>query len=204
MFDTSSLLIFIGASLALLVTPGPAVLYIVTRSIDQGRLAGFVSVLGIQAGALVHIMAAAVGLSAILASSALAFSIVKWIGAAYLVYLGLRKLLESTPTTTVDAAPKQSYRRIFQQGFWVNLLNPKTALFFFAFLPQFVDPTRGTAGLQIAILGAIFIGLAICSDGMYALLAGTLGTWLKRNRAWLWAQKYIAGSVYVSLGALTA
>lgn len=204
MFDSTTLILFITAALALLITPGPAVLYIVARSIDQGRWAGIVSVLGVQVGAAFHIGAAAIGISAVLASSALAFSVIKLIGAGYLIYLGVRKLLEPTPEINLETPPPQPYGRIFRQGMIVNILNPKTALFFFAFLPQFINPDSGSAVAQIVVLGLLFIGLAICSDSTYAMLAGTLGNWLRRSRAWAFGQKYVAGSIYITLGAITA
>lgn len=204
MFDSTTLALFITAALALLITPGPAVLYIVARSIDQGRWAGIVSVLGVQVGASFHIAAAAIGISAVLASSALAFSVIKLIGAGYLVYLGVRKWLEPTPELDLEAPPPQPYGRIFRQGMIVNLLNPKTALFFFAFLPQFINPDHGSTVVQVMLLGGLFIGLATCSDSTYALLAGMLGNWLRRSRAWAFGQKYVAGSIYIALGAITA
>ena len=137
-----ALLTFALASMALLLVPGPSVIYIVTRSISQGRGAGIVSMLGIETGGLVHVTAAALGLSALLASSATAFDVVRFAGAGYLVYLGIRRLREPTSLTAVltPASP----RRLFTQGIVVNVLNPKTALFFLAFLPQFIDPSRGS------------------------------------------------------------
>lgn len=138
MFESSQLYLFLGASLALLLAPGPAVLYIVARSMNQGRMAGIVSVLGVESANFFHASAAALGLSAILVSSALAFDIVKYFGAAYLIYLGIRKLLVRQEEAQEKATKQESLSRIYSQGFVVNLLNPKTALFFFAFLPQFV------------------------------------------------------------------
>lgn len=204
MIDSSSLVIFILASLALLLAPGPAVLYIVARSIDQGRMAGIVSVLGISLGGFVHVFAAAVGLSALLVSSAFAFMVVKYLGAAYLIYLGITTLM--TPTKTVDNTQiiKMSHARIFRQGMIVNILNPKTALFFFTFIPQFVDPARGSVALQIVFLGTLFLVMAIVTDGTYALVAGTLGQWLKSNQTFLKIQKYLSGSIYIFLGVTTA
>lgn len=204
MIDGSSLAIFVLASLALLLAPGPAVLYIVARSIDQGRLAGIVSVLGISLGGFVHVFAAAVGLSAILVSSALAFTIVKYLGAAYLIYLGITTLM--TPTKKVDntAIVQMSHLQIFRQGMIVNILNPKTALFFFTFIPQFVDPIRGSVAVQIIFLGSLFLGMAVVTDGIYAVVAGTLGQWLKTNPTFLKIQKYLSGSIYILLGVTTA
>lgn len=200
----TNLSLFITASLALLLTPGPAVMYIVTRSVDQGRKAGFVSVLGIEVGTLFHIAAAALGLSAILASSALLFDVVKYLGAAYLIYLGIRKLLSKDESADVTVNKQQNLRQIFQQGVVVNVLNPKTALFFLAFLPQFVDPARGSVPLQMVMLGLIFVTLASTTDGLYALLAGTFGGWLKSSKHFLRVQRYVTGTVYIGLGVVTA
>ncbi|MBW4658480.1 MAG: LysE family translocator [Drouetiella hepatica Uher 2000/2452] len=202
--EPSSLLLFMFASWALAVTPGSAVLYIVTRSINQGRTAGIVSVLGIASGDLVHILAAALGLSALLLSSVLAFNIVKYLGAAYLIYLGICQLCDRSHLQFTATLRTASLKRIFLQGFIVNALNPKPALFFMAFLPQFIDPAKGSVALQAILLGCIFTGVASCSDGMYALVAGTIGQWLKRSTKFLRFQKYFAGSTYMGLGVTTA
>src|SRR5918997_4701045 len=205
--DASTFALFVVAALVLLVVPGPSVLYIVARSIEGGRTAGLVSVLGVQTGAMVHIAFAAVGLSAILASSALAFSVVKWLGAAYLVWLGLRQIFgrdEGEKDVTVEP---ERLSRVFWQGVIVNILNPKTALFFFAFLPQFVDPARGAAWTQILLLGAAFVILALCSDGLYALLSGTAGGWLRRRiegATFRRGQRFVSGGILIALGAVAA
>ena len=180
----STLLVFATAALALLVVPGPSVLYIVTRSIDQGRRAGVASVLGIHTGSLVHIAAAAAGVSAVLAASATAFTTVKLAGAVYLVFIGVRRLIrrEHGGDGNGGPRPRDDLRRVYAQGVVVNVLNPKTALFFLAFLPQFVDPNRGPVAVQIAILGVLFIALGFCSDGTYAMVAGTLGRRLRESR----------------------
>jgi threonine/homoserine/homoserine lactone efflux protein len=196
--------LFIGAALVLLLIPGPAVLYIVARSMEQGRLAGLVSNIGIHAATLVHIAAAALGLSALLASSALAFSLVKWAGAAYLIWLGLKKIFGGNGGEGEVTVTHHGYWRLIRDGFIVNLLNPKTALFFFAFLPQFVDSTRGSVPLQFLMLGAIFVGMALVTDSVYALLAGTAGRWLKGSPHFLRAQRYISGTIYIGLGVTTA
>ena len=190
--------------MALLLAPGPAVLYVIARSVDQGRMAGIVSVLGISLGGWIHVVAAAIGLSAILVSSAVAFTVVKYLGAAYLIYLGVTTLM--TPTKQVDNTPivRMSHAKIFRQGMIVNILNPKTALFFFTFIPQFVDPVRGSVALQIVFLGSLFLFMAIVTDGIYAIVAGTLGQWLKNNRRFLKIQKYLSGIIYIFLGAATA
>jgi threonine/homoserine/homoserine lactone efflux protein len=201
--DIARLSLFITASVALLLTPGPAVLYIVARSVEQGRRAGLVSVLGIEAGGLFHVIAAAAGLSAILMSSALAFDIVKYLGAAYLIYMGIRALrAKDIPTDVV--IERKSHRQLFTQGVIVNILNPKLALFFFAFLPQFVDPAQGSASLQFLLLGLIFIAIATVTDSGYALAAGTAGGWLQRNPHFQRFQRYVAGTVYIGLGITAA
>ena len=200
--DTATLLVFAGASLALLVVPGPAVLYVVTCSLDQGRRAGIVSTLGVETGTLVHALAAAVGLSALIASSATAFTVVKYAGAAYLIYLGVRKLLQPEPPD--DETFPSGRSRLFLEGVVVQVLNPKVAIFFLAFLPQFVDPSRGAVALQTLALGTLFTLLALASDGAYALLAGAAGRWLRarqRSRRWL---SRSSGGVYVALGATAA
>jgi threonine/homoserine/homoserine lactone efflux protein len=199
--------LFVGAALVLLLIPGPAVLYIVARSVEQGRLAGFVSDLGIHAATLVHVLAAALGLSALLASSALAFSVVKYAGAAYLIWLGLKKIFGRAEAPGEDVAlVRYSYARLFRDGFIVNLLNPKTALFFFAFLPQFADSSRGhlATATQIAFLGLLFAGLGFITDGCYALVAGTAGNMLKRSRAYLKFERYVSGTLFIGLGVTAA
>jgi threonine/homoserine/homoserine lactone efflux protein len=202
--EPSTLAVFVLAAVALLVTPGPAVLYIVARSVEQGRWAGLVSALGVHVGTLVHVAAAALGLSALLVSSALAFDIVKYLGALYLMYLGIRRLLTSDAAAAASAAAPRSLRRLFAQGIVVNILNPKTALFFLAFLPQFADPSRGQLGLQILGLGLIFVALGVVSDGLYAVLAGTAGGWLKQGGRFLRVERYVTGGVFVGLGLTAA
>jgi threonine/homoserine/homoserine lactone efflux protein len=202
--EPSTLALFMLASLALAVVPGPAVLYIIAQSVDQGRLAGLVSALGISVGGLVHVIAATIGLSSLLASSATAFAIVKYAGAAYLVVLGIRRLLTREQVDEEIARAPRGRRRIFVDGVVVNVLNPKTALFFLAFLPQFVDPGQGAATLQILLLGLIFVGIALSSDSLWALAAGTLGGWLRRSRWYLGVKRWVTGTVFVGLGLSTA
>jgi threonine/homoserine/homoserine lactone efflux protein len=205
--DASTFALFVAAALALLLVPGPAVLYVVTRSVDQGRPAGLASVLGVGIGSLVHIAFAAVGLSALLASSAAAFSVVKWLGAAYLIWLGLQRLLTQDEEDDLAVVESERLSRVFLQGVVVNVLNPKTALFFLAFLPQFVDPARGAAWTQIVVLGATFVAVGLCTDSSYALLGGTAGDWLRRKSqgaSFRWMRRYVPGGVYIALGAATA
>ena len=203
MTDPSTLALFMLASLALAVVPGPAVLYIVAQSVDQGRLAGLVSALGIGTGGLVHVVAATVGLSSLLASSATAFTIVKYAGAGYLILLGIRRLLTREEAGEEALQPPRDNRQIFRDGVVVNVLNPKTALFFLAFLPQFVDPGASSATLQILLLGLVFVVIAFCSDSMWALAAGTLGSWLRRSRWYLGVKRWVTGTVFVGLGLST-
>lgn len=204
MIELSQLYFFIGAALVLLLVPGPAVLYIVARSVHQGRLAGLVSVLGIETASLVHVAAASLGLSAILLSSALAFDVVKYLGAAYLIYLGIRTFFAPDNQHENQIANQTTLWRIYSQGVVVNLLNPKTALFFFAFLPQFVDITKGNPTLQIISLGILFVSLATCTDGAYALLSSSVADRLKGNASFLKRQRFLTGAVYVGLGVTTA
>ncbi len=196
--------LFLAAAVALAVTPGPAVLYIVTRSVSQGRWAGAVSCLGIAFGTLFHIVAAAFGLSAILASSALAFAIVKLAGAAYLIWLGLRKLFRPPQPRDFAGSPVRSLRRVFWEGVVVNVLNPKTALFFLAFLPQFVDPSLGSTTSQLLLLGGTFALVAFSTDCVWSFLAGGAGDWLKAHPAFPRSERYVSGSVYLGLGLATA
>jgi threonine/homoserine/homoserine lactone efflux protein len=204
MFVPASFLLFVSAGLVLLLTPGPAVFYIIARSIDQGRPAGLVSTIGVGVGTMFHVVAAAFGISALLVSSALLFNIVKFLGAGYLIYLGIRKLFVEKEVVEAKEVEPASLRQIFYQGMIVNILNPKTALFFFAFLPQFADPTQGAITGQIFLLGLILVLMGLFTDGSYAFLAGTAGNWLKNNLRVLRAQRILAGSLYIALGMLTA
>jgi threonine/homoserine/homoserine lactone efflux protein len=175
---------------------------VVTRGISQGRRAAFSSVLGVALGNFTHGVLAAVGLSALVASSATAFTFVKYAGAAYLIFLGVRALAGKGGAGAQAAPPHRSHRRLFLQGFVVDLLNPKTALFFLAFLPQFVDPAQGSVGAQMLLLGGVFSCLGLITDGTYALAAGTVGERFgsrlerKIERA--------SGLVYIGLGASAA
>ena len=203
--EPETLFVFSLAALAILAVPGPAVVYIVTRSIDQGRGAGLASVLGIHVGTLVHLAAATVGLSAILVSSATAFTLVKALGAVYLIVIGIRTLLgRADPADTDPQRPPRRRRRDFAEGVVVNVLNPKTALFFLAFLPQFVDPARGQASLQILELGLMFMLLGLVTDSIWALAAGSAGETLRKSQRWARVQRYVSGSVFVALGIVTA
>jgi threonine/homoserine/homoserine lactone efflux protein len=201
---SSSLLLFISAALLLLVIPGPAVFYIVGRSIGHGRSAGLASAIGVAAGSLVHTAAAAVGLSALLMSSAVAFAAVKYLGAAYLIYLGIQKIRREDPFELSGDVPPVKLIRIFAQGVVVNVLNPKAALFFFAFLPQFVDPSRGNVAAQILFLGVLFALLGVTTDAFWALTAGSVAKLFRRNPQAMRTQRYVSGGMLISLGVATA
>ena len=204
LISDSSLLLFVTGAAILLVIPGPAVFYIVSRSVGHGRAAGLVSAMGIAAGTLFHLAAATLGLSALLASSALAFQFVKYLGAAYLVYLGIR-VLRSDVTLVLEAANgERQLAHIFGHGVLVNLLNPKTALFFLAFLPQFVEPARGHATLQIFQLGVLFALMGWCSDSMWALLAGTVAERIRGSVRLRRTQRNLSGGALIALGLATA
>lgn len=202
--DLDHFALFLVAAIALVVTPGPAVIYVVMRSVDQGRRAGIASVLGVGIGNFAHVIAAAAGLSALLAASALAFSALKYAGAAYLIYLGVRKLLSPPAETEKRPLRRQSRRAVFRDGVVVAALNPKTAMFFLAFLPQFTNPESGSVPLQFVILGTITVLLGVMSDSCYALLSGSFGGLLKQNKTLLRREKYISGVTYCGLGIATA
>jgi threonine/homoserine/homoserine lactone efflux protein len=199
--DPAVLALFLASALALLLVPGPAVLYIVARSVEGGRTAGLASVFGVATGSLVHVTAAALGLSSLLVSSANAFTAVRYAGAVYLVALGLRTMLRRGGSAEAEQPPAPApLRRLFGQGVVVNVLNPKTALFFFAFLPQFVDPQGGAVGVQIALLGCLFVALGVVTDGAYAVAAGTFGGWVRQRPRLVRTQRLASGGVLVGLG----
>ena len=202
--DTATLLGFIAAALVVLLTPGPGVLYVVTRSLSQGQRAGLVSVAGLSAGALVHVVAATAGLSALLLASAAAFGIVKLLGAAYLIYLGIRAFVGGPATADVNDEAPRSLNRLFTDGVIVSVLNPKIAVFFLAFLPQFVQPDRGSVTGQIFSLGLLYVALAVVTDGMYAVLAGRIRHWVGGRFARSRWPRYATGTIYLGLGVSTA
>lgn len=202
--EPSAIAIFSLAALALLVVPGPSVLYIVTRSIDGGRAAGLVSVLGVHTGTLAHIAAAAAGISALLMSSAVAFNMVRYAGAAYLIWLGINRLLGRQDDGGPRVARERRLSRVYVQGILVNVLNPKTALFFLAFLPQFVDVSRGAALAQTMFFGVLFVALGLLSDGLYALLAAGLAGRMRTSKTFADARRWLAGATLVALGVTAA
>ncbi|MDX6544297.1 MAG: hypothetical protein QOG02_71 [Gaiellales bacterium] len=204
MLHATTLLAFSAAALVLLLIPGPAVLYIVSQSVEHGRRAGLAATLGVHTGTMVHLTAAALGLSAILVSSSLAFTTVKLLGAAYLIYLGLRALLGSDDPATAPVAREVRLGRIFRQGVLVNVTNPKTALFFFAFLPQFLDRGAGRLPLQIALLGLVFTCIGLVTDSSWALASGLAAGWIKGNVRFTRIQRRISGCLFIGLGLVTA
>lgn len=205
--DSHTFVLFVGATLTLLLLPGPSVLYVVARSVHGGRSAGVASVAGLGLGDLAQVSAATLGLSALLASSSLAFSAVKWLGAAYLIWLGVRTLLSRDPPAEAGHEPTpEPLWRVFGQGVVVNALNPKSTLFFLAFLPQFVDPSAGSEWSQVLVLGISFVVLGLLTNGLYALAGGAAGGWMRRrgSSAVRRAQRWVAGGVYLVLGVATA
>ena len=196
--------LFVSATLVLLLVPGPAVLYIVARSAEQGRKAGMVSVLGIHLGTLVHIGAAVAGLSAIIATSAQAFAVVKLAGAAYLVFLGVQTLRRSSKSSVAEVDTTRSLKRVFWDGAAVNVLNPKTAIFFLAFVPQFVDAAAANATAQLVWLGMIFVAIGLVTDGLYALAGGAIGGWLEHRPHLDRNRRVASGLIYIGLGITAA
>jgi threonine/homoserine/homoserine lactone efflux protein len=200
--NASTLGLFLLAAVALAIVPGPAVAYIVTQSIDQGRRAGIVSALGVASGGLVHVIAATVGLSALIASSATAFTIVKLVGAVYRIAVGIRRILSKEEIERPqEHAPPRSH--VYRQGVIVNVLNPKTALFFLAFLPQFVDRDH-TVWPQVAVLGVLFVTVAALSDMTYALISDAIAGKLRRTGTGAKLRRWATGSVFVVLGISAA
>jgi threonine/homoserine/homoserine lactone efflux protein len=200
----STYALFVATALALLAIPGPAVLYVVGRSIDQGRTAGLVSVLGITTGTIVHITAATVGLSSLVLASRVAFDAVRYVGAAYLVLLGVRRLLTRGGEEAADGRAPRTLRRLYTQGFVVNLLNPKTIVFVFAFIPQFVDVGAGHVWLQILLLGLTLAGLGLASDSLYAIVAGTVADRLRGTPLVARVERWFGGTVLIALGVAAA
>jgi threonine/homoserine/homoserine lactone efflux protein len=202
--NNTSLLAFVLAALVVLLIPGPGVLYVITRSLIQGRGAGLISVLGLSVGALVHVAAATAGLSAVLLASATAFGIVKFLGALYLIYLGARALLASPATFDFTAPNPDASFRIFFDGVVISVLNPKIAIFFLAFLPQFVVPEQGAVSYQFMVLGLLYVALAICTDGAYVIFASSLRFLLNSRLIRGPMTKYANGFIYIGLGVSLA
>ena len=201
--EKTAFLTFLVAALALNFAPGPDMLYVIGRSVGQGRKAGVVSSLGIATGGWVHTILAAVGVAALLRSSPMAFNVVRYAGAAYLLYLGAKMIIQRSRLET-QQLPSESLTNIFRQGVITNVLNPKVALFFLAFLPQFVDARRGSVALQILFLGVVFnLGGTLVNLGV-AYAGGTLGDLLRRSPRFALVQKWFTGMVFIGLGARLA
>jgi len=201
---TASLLSFAVAALVVLLIPGPGVLYVVARSVSQGPRAGLVSTLGLSTGALVHVVGATVGLSAILLTSATAFGVVKALGAGYLIYLGLRALVTRESRVDTSIAVPRTFRRLFTDGVIVSVFNPKIAVFFLAFLPQFAEPSRGPVARQVLFLGLLYVVLALCTDSGYAFVAGRLRNLFVSKLSKSAMPRVLSGVVYMGLGVTTA
>ncbi|HSK44373.1 MAG TPA: LysE family translocator [Candidatus Binatia bacterium] len=197
--EKAAFLTFLVAALALNIAPGPDMLYVIGRSVGQGRKAGIVSSLGVFVGCWVHILAAAFGIAALLRSSPLAFNVVRYAGAAYLIYLGIKMLAQKTNLAS-QQLKTESLGTIFRQGAITNMLNPKVAIFFLAFLPQFIDAHRGSVVLQIVVLGLIFNVGGTLVNLAVAYAGGTLGELLRRNQSIARLQRRFTGLIFVGLG----
>lgn len=202
--EKTAFLTFLLAAFMLNIAPGPDMLYVIGRSVGQGRRAGAVSALGIFAGCWVHILAAAVGVAALLRSSPLAFNLVRYAGAGYLLYLGIRMIAQHRDLSSLRDLPPERLGSIFRQGVITNVLNPKVALFFLAFLPQFVDARRGSVALQILLLGLIFNAGGTLVNLAVAHAGGTIGELLRRSRRFARIQRWLTGLVFIGLGARLA
>jgi threonine/homoserine/homoserine lactone efflux protein len=195
--------LFLITSIVIIVAPGPDTLNVLARSIGQGRTAGFFTTLGTCSGLLVHTTAAALGLAALFQASAVAYYVVKIVGAAYLLYLGVRTIL-SKHAIGVSTKPPVSQRRLYVQGILTNVLNPKLPPFFLAFLPQFADPHAGAIGLQILMMGLIFALITLLYLSLIALASGSISRSLLSRPAWANRLRWVTGSVLVGLGVRLA
>ena len=202
MFDSHTLALFLTATLALNLTPGPDMLYVIARSAAEGRRAGIVSALGIAGGTVFHTAAIALGVGSLFAAP-LAFMIVKYAGAAYLIYLGIRAL-RSDAQLASPVVERARLGTIFRQGVITNVLNPKVALFFLAFLPQFVDPANGPVALQIVLLGLLFNTSGTIVNIVVALLASRAGQWSKSRMRAPRAMRWVTGGIFIGLGVRLA
>jgi len=199
-----TIILFMAAALALNVTPGPSIFYVMSRSVGQGRTAGLVSALGLGTGSLIHAGAAALGLSVILAYSPLAYTAVKYLGAGYLVYLGVQILLVRDRQLSTAVLAHVSLTRVFWQGVVTELLNPKIVLFFMSFLPQFVDPARGSVAGQTLFLGLLFHVTGVPINMLVAVVGGAIASWLSQNPVFARVRNGLAGAVLIGLGVRLA
>lgn len=204
MIDPTILITYALIVLGFVFIPGPATLLTVARATTSGTRVGIATGAGITAGDIIHTVMAVVGISAIIAASATLFSVVKYLGAAYLVYLGVRAILDRRQIDLGQGRVPITARQAFQQAILAEVLNPKTALFFLAFLPQFVVPGNGYVVLQLTILGVLFALIGFLSTIVYSVAAGGLGNFLRRNPTVLKWQGKVVGGIYCALGARLA
>ena len=202
MISETKLILFLAATVAMILTPGPAVLYIVARGFSQGAKSALVSVAGIGLGNLSHAVAAALGLSALFASSPVAYAVLRYLGAGYLVYLGVRKLLTKPAPREDPSFRREKAGEVFRQGMMVGLLNPKIALFFLAFLPQFTTPGTSPMWLQLLVLGVAFVAMGFAGDACFALLSGSLGGWMQRHPRFGEVERWVSGVIFCALGVV--
>jgi threonine/homoserine/homoserine lactone efflux protein len=202
--ESTTLLIVALASLALVVIPGPAVIYILTRSVSQGRNAGLVSAIGVNLGSSIHVLAAVAGLTVILANSAAAYTVIKWAGVGYLAWIGVRTLMKDDADFSQPQLEPTALRKVFIQGVLVNMLNPKVAIFFLAFLPQFVDADSPHATIQTLVLGMTLVSIGLVTDSLYALAGGSVGDALRRRPSFARVTRIVAGFIYLALAGIAA
>lgn len=202
--ELENILLFIATASLLIIMPGPSILYITAQSVEHGFKAGLISMMGIAVGGLVHVLMAGIGISALLVSSAYIFSLLKTLGAIYLIYLGIRKILDKSPlNNNLPLNKRKKLPTIFYEGIVTNVLNPKTAIFFFAFLPQFINAGKGGSSSQITFLGLLFLLIAIITHSIYVLLAGSISNWIKNSKTYAKTHRFLFGSVYIFLGFIT-
>jgi threonine/homoserine/homoserine lactone efflux protein len=202
--DISTMIIVALASLALVVIPGPAVIYILTRSVSQGRSAGLVSAVGVNLGSSIHVLAAVAGLTVLLANSAVAYTTVRWAGVGYLAWIGIRTLLKDDAEFAQPQLEQTALRKIFIQGVLVNILNPKVAIFFVAFLPQFVNADASNATFQTLVLGMTLVTIGLITDSLYAVAGGSVGKALRRRPTFARTTRIVSGSIYIALAGIAA
>jgi len=203
--DPATLGIFIAASVALYISPGPDFVFVATRAMGQGRRAGILSALGVSTGVLAHMLAAAFGLAALLNVWPALFALIKWAGVSYLIYLGVRTLLRTSGE--IALAPSRTARndwRLYRQGFFCNILNPKIAIFFLAFLPQFTDAELGDVTQQMLFYGAVFASGGLVWILGVAYVFGAAGNWVQRHPRVMKLQKWITGSSLLGLALFVA
>jgi threonine/homoserine/homoserine lactone efflux protein len=204
LIDKATLIAYVAIVLGFVFIPGPATLLTVTRATTSGTRAGLATGLGIAVGDIIHTAMAVFGISAIILASAFLFSVIKYLGAAYLIYLGIRAIIERRPAAFGAAAPPITPSAAFRQAILAELLNPKTALFFLAFLPQFVHPENGSVLLQLTVLGLILVLLGLFSTVVFAVCAGSIGVFLRKHPAVLRWQGKVVGGIYCALGVRLA